>query len=279
MRWWRVLVLCAAVVGCCCAGSVQAEEAGPLVFRLYVPQYHIQPAPKLGVSGASTAQVEALGGSWVYWWGPTGHGTSDVEFVPMVWGPNNIGAEVPQEARWLLGFNEPDLQDDLDPRMADGAGLWRDVERLYPDKMLVSPAPSHLDPGWLKRMRADYILRYGEPPRFDALAAHSYHGTADEIIADLRIYLDWADEWCVHQVWLTEFAILPGWNPAWQYELEKLLRWLEAEPRITRYSPFVGYLEIPHWSWPTDDQRLNPSLFTAAGGVVLTDVGRVYADR
>jgi hypothetical protein len=251
---------------------------GPLVFRLYIPQYHAQAPVKLGLSGASAEQAAAIGGNWYYNWGTYGRSTEDVEFVPMIWGEREMTATIPVGTRWLLGFNEPDGQSLVTPERA--AELWRQLEATHPDRKLASPGPSHLDPGWLKRMRSAYITRYGEPPRFDALCAHSYRATAAEIMADVRIYLDWAEAWGVPEVWLTEFAILPGWSgPGWERELRTLLAWLDSEPRITRYSPFIGHLDIPHWSWPTDDPLLDPSLFTAQGGLVLTEIGRVYAGR
>lgn len=275
-EWHRVLVCCAAAVVCVGAGRVQAEAPG-MRYQVFLPQYHIAAMAKLGVSGATPEQVDALGGSWYYAWGPNGRSTDGVEFVPMIWGEANMTATVSAGA-WLMGFNEPDGQSLITPERA--AELWRQLEAMHPDRKLASPGPSHLDPGWLKRMRAAYIMRYGEPPRFDALCAHSYRATANEVIADLRIYLDWAEAWGVPEVWLTEFAVLPGWSgPGWEYELRTLLAYLEAEPRITRYSPFVGYLDIPHWTWPTSDPLLDPSLFTQAGGLVLTDVGRAYARR
>lgn len=289
-RGWRSILgglLYWALIGLLClllAGSVvQVDEAAaqnpePLTRMVYIPYYVSQPRAKLGLSGGTTAQTAVLGGSWYYAWGPNGRSTDGVEFVPMIWGEATMTATVQTDAVWLLGFNEPDGQSLVPPERA--AELWRQLEAMHPERKLASPGPSHLDPGWLKRMRTAYITEYGEPPRFDALCAHSYRATANEVIADLRIYLDWAEAWGVPEVWLTEFAVLPGWSgPGWEYELRTLLAWLEAEPRITRYSPFVGHLDVPHWTWPTSDPLLNPSLFTEAGGLVLTDVGRAYAGR
>jgi hypothetical protein len=277
MRWWRVLVLCAAVVGCCCAGSVQAEEAGPLVFRLYVPQYHAQAPVKLGLSGASAEQAAAIGGNWYYNWGTYGRNTDDVEFVPMIWGEREMTATIPVGTRWLLGFNEPDGQSLISPERA--AQLWRELELRHARVKLVSPAPSHLDPNWLMRMRDAYIALYGQPPRFDAIAFHGYFATAAELIALAELYIAWAEEWGVPEVWCTEYAFLPGWNANWAQETRAWLAWVARTPRLTRHSPFIGYIEIPHWSWPTGDPLLDPSLFTAQGGTVLTDIGRAYAGR
>jgi len=279
LYWALIGLLCLLLAGSVVQvdGMAAAQNPEPLTRMVYIPYYVSQPRAKLGLSGGTTAQTAVLGGSWLYNWGSWGQSTEAVQFVPMIWGADNVGVPVPSDAVWLLGFNEPDGQSLVATQR--GAELWREIERLYPDKRLASPAPSHLDPGWLKRMRLAYITRYGEPPRFDALCAHSYRDTAAGIIADVRIYLDWAEAWGVPEVWLTEFAILPGWNPAWRYELETLLAWLEAEPRVTRYSPFIGHLDVPHWTWPTSDPLLNPSLFTEAGGLVLTDIGRAYARR
>jgi len=277
MRWWRVLVLC-GLVGWFGAASVQAQNAEPVVFRLYVPQFYAAPPVKFGLSGATAEQTVAIGGNWYYNWGTQGRSTDDVEYVPMIWGAEHMGDVVPRGSRWLLGFNEPDGQSLVSPERA--AELWRELERRYPGVKLAAPAPSHLDPAWLVRFRNAYIGKYGAPPRLDALAFHGYFPTAEQLIALAEQYLAWADAWGVPEVWCTEYAFLPGWSgDAWAWETAEWLGWVARTPRLTRHSPFIGHLDIPHWSWPTSDPLLDPSLFTEAGGLVLTDVGRVYAGR
>lgn len=246
--------------------------------RIYLPFYVSQPRAKLGLSGGTAAQAEALGGSWLYNWSPWGQSTEAVQFVPMIWGTATMTATVPTDAAWLMGFNEPDGQSLITPERA--AELWRELERRYPGVKLASPAPSHLDPAWLVRFRNAYIGRYGAPPRLDALAFHGYFATAEELIALAEQYLAWADAWGVSEVWCTEYAFLPGWSgDAWAWETAEWLGWVARTPRLTRHSPFIGHLDIPHWSWPTSDPLLDPSLFTETGGVVLTEIGRAYAGR
>lgn len=246
-------------------------------YRVFLPQFYTTVTPKFGLSGSSALQTEAIGGSWFYYWGPQGQGTDSVEFVPMILGPSNIGDKIISNGQWLLGFNEPDLQQQADIRLEDSPYLWKQIEELYPNKKLGSPAPSHLDIQWLECMRNAYIAIYGIPPRFDALIAHSYRATADETIADLQIYIRWAKEWGVKEVWLTEFAFLPGWNSNYKQEIEKFIKWAENEPILTRYSPFIAYIEPNHWSWPTDNPLLNLSLFTMSGGLEFTELGKLYA--
>ena len=70
-----------------------------------------------------------------------------VEFVPMVWGKNinvdTIANGIPAGAKYLLGFNEPNMgvpQSNLTP--AQAAALWPQVEQIAQRKNLkiVSPA-------------------------------------------------------------------------------------------------------------------------------------------
>lgn len=111
--------------------------------------------------------------------------TTDERFIPLVY---NAGAmpELPeaianaQASGWLMGFNEPNLswQGNLTPTLA--AELWHEIEAQAEGIKLVSPAPSQHagyygpDNNWLWQMVDAYQARYGQLPRFDAIAWHIY---------------------------------------------------------------------------------------------------------
>ena len=111
------------------------------------------------------------GVTWFYNWGSTLGAclTSDaIEYVPMVWGLTNGGSacesggvcfndgltiaklleNIPQSARYLLGFNEPNFahQANLTPTVA--ARAWKHLEGVAQQRSLalVSPATSYCDP-------------------------------------------------------------------------------------------------------------------------------------
>lgn len=244
--------------------------------RLYLPLAGRAPAAKLGLAGGSPELVRTLGGSWYYWWHGEPHGAAGIEAVGMIWGRWSGGVpQVTTGSRWLLGFNEPDAlgQAYLPPQEA--AALWRQIEAVYPERLLVSPAPSHLHPEWLPAFREAYRELYGAYPRMDALALHCYLPTAAECIALGQQYVAWAEEWDAAEVWCTEFAFLPAWSADAAGEARGFVAWLEAEPRVTRYAPYVSYETGGTPWWPAIAPGTNPSLFDAAGR--LTEIGLWYA--
>ena len=81
--------------------------------------------------------------------GSCGPQPGDKSFVPMVWNIK-LMQEDPVEDRYpiLLGFNEPNHADqsNIEPEVA--AAAWIELQNLYPDKILVSPAPAGGNTNW-----------------------------------------------------------------------------------------------------------------------------------
>lgn len=103
--------------------------------------------------------------------------------------------------------------------------------------------------------------------------------SADECIALIEHYKGLAEGWGVKEGWLTEFAYTPeACGAGWRDELEKLVTYLDSEPWITRYAPYVSVQDCTDGTWDCAVAG-DPSLFTEAGGVVLTEIGRAYAGR
>lgn len=232
---------------------------------------------KLGLGGCPSS-CEALGCSWCYSWNPQPGVGQGHERVPMIWGRNDVGATPIGNSIWLMGFNEPDLSGQANLSVDAAAVLWREVERLYPDRKLVAPAPSDVWIGWLPAFRSAYFARYGAWPRLDALAFHCYRPSATDCIGIGQQFVSWARAWGVREVWATEFAFLPAWTADAEGEARRFVAWLEGEPRVTRYAPFVSYIDFsagPPWWWPWAGPGTNPSVLTETGE--LSAIGRWYA--
>ena len=149
---------CSATAGACLGWS--AATACPMGQVCSAGQCGAARTCKRGVAynfdnASVSADVPALKSvSWFYNWTaaissqvsgvvvPAG-----VEFVPMVWGKNinvdTIANGIPAGAKYLLGFNEPNMgvpQSNLTP--AQAAALWPQVEQIAQRKNLkiVSPA-------------------------------------------------------------------------------------------------------------------------------------------
>jgi hypothetical protein len=199
------------------------------------------------------ADLDAFGSSvsWWYNWSPkpdAGAGAGGaIEFVPMVWGGNfdvnQLAAEIPANARFLLGFNEPNFgtQANLTPTAA--AALWPKLEDLAQRRglSLVSPALNYCggncnetDPFvWL-----DQFFAACTGCRVDYIAMHWYACSK----AALTWYLGQYKTKYSQPLWLTEFACLDSPASATQEAqyMNDALNILEAEPRLFRYSWFTG---------------------------------------
>jgi len=148
----------------------------PLVYKDYTAPVH---TAKKGVAWWCDGEgyqndPRRSGASWAYNWRAQPWMAEGIESVPMIWGAQQMGQAIGGNSTYLLGFNEPDLarQANISPEAA--AVLWRQIERDYPDRLLVAPVPSQEAPEWIDTLYRTYISIYGEKPRFDALAAHLY---------------------------------------------------------------------------------------------------------
>jgi hypothetical protein len=58
---------------------------------------------------------------------------------------------VAEKYHTILGFNEPNRSDqsDIDPETA--AAAWIEIQEMYPDRILVSPAPAGGNTGWFDK--------------------------------------------------------------------------------------------------------------------------------
>lgn len=217
----------------------------PRLFRIYVPLMMSewrQSKKCAGVSGRlDLKEFEILGVHCTYTYWPTSRIEQGVEIAGVVQYPSGI--TVTGDVPYFLGFNEPDLSRfgggaPVTPQMA--AEIWPAVIAANPNKLAVSPAPSHKHPEWLAEFYAAHVARWGYAPKLDVLAIHCYE-SATVCINVVRQVIGYAERWDVPQVWVTEFAFTDAWQGAylptstWQIEARTFIGWMDAQPRITRY--------------------------------------------
>ncbi|MBX0288925.1 discoidin domain-containing protein [Hymenobacter sp. HSC-4F20] len=253
---WAVLVWAAAALGPAQAQTKSAKRG-----------------VAYGYHSAADMQVLAPGISWWYNWyskpdaGAAGvYSGLNVEYVPMQWGANldggpvtaaQLAGNIPNNARYLLGFNEPNFrsQANLTPRQA--AALWPVLEDVARRKNLKLVAPAV---NYCGDCVAENGTTYYTPTQYldaffaacpncqvDYIAVHTYVCEEQWLrgkIAELKKYNK--------PIWLTEFAC--GDMPASQitaavqqkYMLDAV-NYLEKEPAVFRYSWFSGRnAEIPN---------------------------------
>lgn len=152
-----------------------------------------------------------LKANWYYTWGLEPSGTvSGAEFVPMFWGASSVTKEncdrinrLYEEGRihYVLGFNEPDLKEESNMRVADALDLWEFLcEHLDSRIRLVSPAPSYPTRAWLDEFMAGVAER---GLRCDYVAVHMYAGIGTQNYQSVirEVYNKFGKK-----VWITEFA-------------------------------------------------------------------------
>lgn len=228
----------------------------------------VGPAVKRGLSLAypNCEDASHLMASWTYNWSPTAYDCPGLDNVPMLYGGGDTGPAVHGSSHYLLGCNEPDIFNQCNMTPEQMVAPWHRIEERFADRLLVAPAPSHLDPEWIVRFRDAYLAMYQVPPRLDGLAVHCYLWDAQQCIALTQKYLVWAREWGVPEVWVTEFAFSAcGGRSIDQTAVEarRFIAWMDAEPMVTRYAWFTNRIR-PDEAWILDYECVSP-LFDSSG--------------
>ena len=83
---------------------------------------------------------------------------------------NLINIIIPR-VQTILGFNEPNQPDQANMSPLEAAVAWLEVQDVYGDRELVSPATGHIDTEWFDQFMAECELL---GCRFDYLATHWY---------------------------------------------------------------------------------------------------------
>jgi len=205
---------------------------------------------------------------WWYNWAPTPEPdayaalrAAGVEYVPMVWsGPptrdidvDRLIDEIPEDARFLLGFNEPNFGAQASLTPAQAAAAWPLLEQVADarDLELVSPALNYCggdcnetDPFvWL-----DEFFAACEGCRVDYVAFHWYACTPEALEFALEGYEAYG-----LPVWLTEFSCLDQADismPVQDAYMREAVPILEADPQVFRYAWFIGrsYPEVESYN-------------------------------
>ncbi|GIE88811.1 sigma-70 family RNA polymerase sigma factor [Actinoplanes regularis] len=164
-------------------------------------------------TGAKAA-LEDVGAGWYYDWAAQNNeipGPAGVEFVPMIWGRQNLtGATLKQakaEGDVLLGFNEPDMAGQANMSVEEALAAWPRLEAT--GMRLVSPAVAFggdTAGGWLDRFMTG---ARSKGLRVDAIALHWYG--SDFSAASVGQFLGYVD--AVHKrygkpIWITEFGLM-----------------------------------------------------------------------
>ncbi len=247
-------ILATIVILALLRGCQPPKPIQPLVvYTTYLPMVTNRYNPKRGVVNLSNcADVKIVGAAWTYVYYPIAPNCPGIENVPMIQSESQMSVPVSGNSEWILGFNEPDMPGWAQQTPAQGAQNWRIVEQMYPDKYLASPVPvsgTNYDPlNWLRDFRNEYVALYGSPPRMDALAVHVYFVYPEDPKTSVLQSIQLARDWGIGEVWITEWGMPHGTcktDSADLPEISKFMRWMDTEPKITKYAWFGTALDLP----------------------------------
>ncbi len=224
---------------------------------------------------------------------------------------------------WIVG-NEPNVpgQDDLDPEVSVETLRYyaQAIKAADPTAKLVGPEILNFDftctgcagfrtgRSWLQAFRSTYQQRYGTDPPLDVWSLHTYDLQWDTLpqgdyrlqtaqIAALRAYLDETPALRAAPIWLTEFAVVWGYDGITWFQrgdgafaqpdgafrvdhlasyLTDMVGWLRANAaplRIERWFVFSSHGYKETWATGPAGVYLVDGL---AGNARLTELGQLY---
>lgn len=263
-----------------------------IVFTAVISAQNVKnPKRGIGFGYHSEADMEMISGSlswWYNWYHQPESKVADVyqnydmEFVPMTWnGSFNETAlraylDKHPDAKYLLGFNEPNFKEQANMTPTYVASLWPKLEAIAADYNLeiVGPAVN-----WCGECVSENGVTYTDPYKYlddffaacpdcrvDYIAVHTYMCYASA----LRSFIDGFRKYN-RKIWLTEFAC---WDqPNITLDMQKsymvgALDFLDNDTAIYKYAWFPG------------DRKGNYpyiSLYMPESGV-LSELGQLYVN-
>lgn len=213
---------------------------------------------KRGAAYNDVTTVSALtsGGtvSWAYNWAGSLSGSlpSNIEFVPMLWGPKMFGGWVTaietalsSGSTYILGFNEPDMASQANMSPTDAASYYQTYITPWSDKAkLISPAVTSSTETGVGLDWFDSFIGSCSSCGISGLAVHWYGDTADDFKTFVTKAVAMASKHSLSEVWITEFALNADVNGATDTAttaafLDEVLPWLDAQTGVARYSYFM----------------------------------------
>lgn len=263
-----------------------------LCFTLYFASaFSQEKSSKRGIAYGyhSTADMKVIspGICWWYNWShqpetavSAVYSRYDIDFVPMTWNGsfNESGLRAfystHPEARYLLGFNEPNFTTQANMKPSQAAAIWPKLEKIAKDFNLkiVSPAVNYAD-----KPVTENGVTYSDPVAYlDAFFAACPDCQVDYIgvhnymcyTSALSSYIDRFKKY-KKPIWLTEFACWDQTNISPEMQKNYMvgaIDYLESDSTVFRYSWFNGNRS---GAFPYLD------IFKPASGE-LTDLGKLY---
>ncbi|AGZ41148.1 ECF subfamily RNA polymerase sigma-24 subunit [Actinoplanes friuliensis DSM 7358] len=161
-----------------------------------------------GVAGG----VKDVGAGWYYNWGTNNDKMpADAEFVPMIWDETVVTAanlaKVKTEGTTLLGFNEPDLNEQAKMPVQQALDLWPQLQGT--GMRLGSPAVAYggdTPGGWLDQFMTGARQRN---LKVDFITLHWYGSDfSDAAVGQFMGYVKAVHDRYQLPIWVTEFGLM-----------------------------------------------------------------------
>jgi hypothetical protein len=211
---------------------------------------------KKGVSVWKFTGLEAaladVGAGWYYDWAANNDdvpGPAGVEFVPMIWGKDDVTSATIARARKesdgeLLGFNEPDMSGQANMSVADALAAWPKLQAT--GLRLGSPAVAYggdTAGGWLDQFMAGAKAK---GYRVDFITLHWYGSDfSDAAVEQFLGYVDAVHERYGKPIWITEYGLINfSGSPKYPSDPQKVAfikgstKGLESRSFVERYAWF-----------------------------------------
>jgi hypothetical protein len=197
------------------------------------------------------AALHDVGAGWYYNWAASNDdvpGPSGVEFVPMIWGKDNVTDATLKQAKGegdeLLGFNEPDMGGQANMSVADALAAWPKLQGT--GMRLGSPAVAYGGDkvgGWLDQFMAG---AKSKGYRVDFVTLHWYGSDfSDAAVGQFLGYVDAVHKRYGKPIWITEFGLMNfSGSPKYPNAARKVAfikgstKGLESRSYVERYAWF-----------------------------------------
>lgn len=223
---------------------------------------------------------------WYYTWSPTSpffykdNNYKYIEFVPMIWSTynedDNLQTVQAGNFVYLLGYNEPDLDDQSNIPYQTAAENWPKFKGK--SRYLGSPVPA-LSPTWTAGKWLNDFMGAVDQSTVDFVALHCYYsnyGGKEAAQAFLTDVVDGTYKLFHKPIWITEFAV-----SGWSYNDEEKRKLVEDFMReAIKGLNEREYVERYAWfSFNTEDNDNGASAMWTESTGVLTTLGEIYVSE
>lgn len=225
-------------------------------------------------TGVNRALVDS-GVSWYYTWSYNTAGITTpagVQFVPMIWGAADVNAAALNQAKQagstLLGFNEPDNQNQSNMTVTQALSLWPQL--MATGMTLGSPAVATNAATPAESVHEGATARR-YPVNFIAVHWYGANFATSTAVSQLESYLQAIYALYRLPLWLTEFALVNWSTNTYPTESQQA----SFATAATSMLETLSYVQRYAWfALPVKQSYGNTGLYNS--GPVATPVGLAY---